>query len=67
MNPVVAKRAELGWTQAQLAERADVGLATVIRAEAGHRPSVIVAGKLARALDLPLEELRPADVSEEAA
>lgn len=43
-------RIALGWTQQQLAERADIGVATVVRAEAGRNPQSDTLEAIAAAL-----------------
>ena len=51
-------RQELGWTQAQLAERAELSVNYVARLERGELgPSLFVASRLASALGMPLEAL----------
>ena len=51
-------RAERGWTQAELAERVGVTRKTVNTVENGvFVPSTVLALKLARAFDLPVETL----------
>ena len=57
-NSLKARRAELGLTQAELAERVGVTRKTVNTIENQvFVPSAILALKLARALGLPVEEL----------
>ena len=57
-NRIKEKRAELGLTQAELAERCGVTRKTVNTVENGvFVPSTLLALKLARALGLPVEEL----------
>ena len=57
-NRLKEKRSELGWTQAQLAEACGVTRKTVNTVENGvFFPSALLAIKLARALNLPVEEL----------
>ncbi len=51
-------RQELGWTQAELAERAALSANYVARLERGELgPSLFVAFRLAEALDVPVESL----------
>ena len=51
-------RQELGWTQAQLAEGAELSVNYVARLERGELgPSLFVASRLASALEMPLEAL----------
>ena len=57
-NRLKERRAELGLTQAELAERVGVTRKTVNTVENGvFVPSAILALKLARALGMPVEEL----------
>jgi putative transcriptional regulator len=57
-NRIKEKRGELGLTQAELAERCGVTRKTVNTVETGvFVPSALLALKLARALELPLEDL----------
>src|SRR3954470_10028754 len=50
---VITRRAELGLTQQQLAERMGSSHSAISRIESGqHRPSVATLERLARALDL---------------
>lgn len=49
-----------GWTQAQLAARADVSRPTVARVETGDDVSTATLSKIARALGLALR-IEPAD------
>ena len=51
-------RAGRGWTQAELAERVGVTRKTINTVENGvFTPSTVLALKLARAFDLPVETL----------
>ena len=51
-------RQEQGWTQASLAERAELSVNYVARLERGELgPSLFVASRLASALGMPLEAL----------
>ena len=57
-NRLKEKRGEIGLTQAELAERCAVTRKTVNTVENGvFVPSALLALKLARALDVPVEEL----------
>ena len=57
-NRLKDKRAALGWTQAELAERVGVTRKTVNTVENGvFVPSALLALKLARALGEPVENL----------
>ena len=57
-NRLKERRGELGLTQAELAERVGVTRKTVNTIENQvFVPSAILALKLARALDMPVEEL----------
>lgn len=57
-NRIKEKRAELGLTQAELAERVGVTRKTVNTVENGvFVPSALLAMKLAEALSVPVEEL----------
>jgi putative transcriptional regulator len=57
-NGIKEKRGELGLTQAELAERCGVTRKTVNTVENGvFAPSALLAIKLARALNLPVEQL----------
>ena len=57
-NGLKERRAALGLTQAELAERCGVTRKTVNTVENGvFVPSALLALKLARALELPVEDL----------
>ena len=57
-NGIKERRGELGLTQAELAERCGVTRKTVNTVENGvFTPSALLAIKLARALNVPVEEL----------
>jgi putative transcriptional regulator len=57
-NRLKERRAALGWTQAELAERVGVTRKTVNTVENGvFVPSALLALKLARALGEPVEAL----------
>jgi putative transcriptional regulator len=51
-------RAELGWSQQQLAERLDVSRQSVIAIETGrYDPSLPLAFKIAEVFDLKIEDV----------
>jgi len=51
-------RAELDWSQAELADRVGVARQTIIALEAGkYAPSLPLAFKLSRAFSKPVEEI----------
>lgn len=57
-NSLRAERERLGWTQAELAERIGVSRKTINTVENGvFVPSTVLALKLARAFDRPVEAL----------
>jgi putative transcriptional regulator len=57
-NDLKAKRTERGWTQAELAERVGVSRKTINTVENNvFIPSTILALRLARALEAPVERL----------
>lgn len=57
-NRLKELRAELGWTQAELAERVGVTRKTINTVENGvFTPSTVLALKMARAFGLPVETL----------
>jgi len=57
-NRLKERRGELGWTQAELAERVGVSRKTVNTVENGvFVPSTLLALKLAAVLERPVEEL----------
>jgi len=58
-RPVARARAARFWTQSELAKRAGVSVATVIRAEDGQSISLISQARLATALGAPLDDLFP--------
>jgi putative transcriptional regulator len=58
MNDLKARRAEKGWTQAELAERVGVSRKTINTVENNvFIPSTILALRLAGALDAAVEQL----------
>ena len=57
-NDLKARRTERGWTQAELAERIGVSRKTINTVENNvFIPSTILALRLARALETPVEQL----------
>jgi putative transcriptional regulator len=57
-RPVARRRAACGWSQAELARRADIARASVSAIERGRlSPSVATALALARAFKCSVEEL----------
>lgn len=57
-NNLRAERERLGWTQAELATRIGVSRKTINTIENGvFVPSTLIALKLARAIDRPVETL----------
>jgi putative transcriptional regulator len=57
-NNLKARRSEKGWTQAELAERVGVSRKTINTVENNvFIPSTILALRLARALEAPVESL----------
>jgi len=57
-NHLKRLRAELGWSQADLAEKLDVSRQTVIALERGrYDPSLKLAFRLSRVFGLPIEQL----------
>ena len=68
---IARQRAQLGWTQELLAERAGIGPSYVARIESGsRRPTLDVLGKIAAAMKVPVQrlvtddyELRASDMS----
>lgn len=57
-NRLEEERLRRGWTQQELADRARVSRQTVISLERGrYNPSIILAFKLARLLDMQIEDL----------
>lgn len=73
MKKFAAKRRELGWSQAELARRANMNPAEINRLESGvlGRAYPVQQRKIASALGLPVEELfdpqgRPLEVESDA-
>ena len=57
-NRLEEQRTSRGWTQQELADRAEVSRQTIISLERGrYNPSIILAFKLARLLDLRIEDI----------
>ncbi len=57
-NRLEEERLRRGWTQQELADQVEVSRQTVISLERGrYNPSIILAFKLARLLDLRIEDL----------
>ena len=57
-NDLKTRRAERGWTQAELAERVGVSRKTINTVENNvFIPSTILALRLAQALETPVEQL----------
>ncbi len=57
-NRLEEERLRRGWTQQELADRVEVSRQTVISPERGrYNPSIVLAFKLARLLDLPIEQI----------
>ncbi len=57
-NRLEDERLRRGWTQQELADRVDVSRQTVISLERDrYNPSILLAFKLARLLDLRIEDL----------
>jgi putative transcriptional regulator len=57
-NRLEEERLHRGWTQQELADRVEVSRQTVISLERGrYNPSIVLAFKLARLLDLHIEDL----------
>lgn len=61
---VLARRCDLGFTQAQLAKQAGIAHRTVQNIEAGKRPQPIILAAVARALGMETGELRQFAVAE---
>lgn len=58
VNTIREARTERGWTQAELADLVGVSRKTINTVENGiFVPSTIVALKIARALEIPMEQL----------
>lgn len=57
-NRLEALRAERRWTQQDLADRAEVSRQTIISLERGrYNPSILLAFRLARLFDSPIERI----------
>ncbi|MHA7777685.1 helix-turn-helix transcriptional regulator [Roseibium sp. M-1] len=63
-NHLKELRGELGWSQAELAEKLDVSRQTVIALEKGkYDPSLPLAFRISRVFGKPIEELFVPDES----
>ncbi|MDD5369910.1 MAG: helix-turn-helix transcriptional regulator [Anaerolineaceae bacterium] len=57
-NCLEALRNQKGWTQQELADRTEVSRQTIISLEKGHyNPSILLAFRLARMFEKPIEEI----------
>lgn len=57
-NRLEELRLRNGWTQQELADRVEVSRQTIISLENGrYNPSILLAFRLARLFNLPIEEL----------
>ena len=57
-NRLEEKRTSRGWTQQELADRAEVSRQTIISLERGHyNPSILLAFRLARLMGMQIEDL----------
>jgi putative transcriptional regulator len=57
-NRLEEQRASRGWTQQELADRAEVSRQTIISLERGrYNPSILLAFRLARLLGTQIEDL----------
>ncbi len=66
-NRLEEERLRRGWTQQELADRVEVSRQTVISLERGrYNPSIILAFKLARLLDIRIEDLFTYEENEDA-
>lgn len=65
MRKVMEKRLQKGWTQTELADRSGVSQSTISQIESGKReyPNVFNIRKIAKALEISIEELMPEDDS----
>jgi transcriptional regulator with XRE-family HTH domain len=57
MNKIKKLRSEKGLTLKELSEKADIGIASIARLEAGGKAYSSTLGKIARALEVDLAEL----------
>lgn len=57
-NRLEELRSQNGWTQQELADRVEVSRQTIISLEGGrYNPSILLAFRLARLFNLPIEEV----------
>lgn len=57
-NRLEELRTRNGWTQQELADRVEVSRQTIISLENGrYNPSILLAFRLARLFELPIEDL----------
>lgn len=57
-NRLEELRSQRGWTQQELADRVDVSRQTIISLESGrYNPSILLAFRLARLFEMPIEDL----------
>jgi putative transcriptional regulator len=57
-NRLEELRTRNGWTQQELADRVEVSRQTIISLEGGrYNPSILLAFRLARLFELPIEDL----------
>ncbi len=57
ISELVMARAEKGWTQKELAERAGVSRATICKIEAGSNADVMSAKKISDSIGSPVSDL----------
>ncbi len=57
-NRLEELRSERGWTQQELADQVEVSRQTIISLENGrYNPSILLAFRLARLFDVPIESI----------
>ena len=57
-NQIEALRRERGWTQQEVADRVNVSRQTILSLESGrYNPSILLAFRLARLFEMPVEIL----------
>ena len=57
-NRLEELRTQNGWTQQELADRVEVSRQTIISLEGGrYNPSILLAFRLARLFEIPIEEI----------
>jgi putative transcriptional regulator len=57
-NRLEELRAQNGWSQQELADQVEVSRQTIISLEKGHyNPSILLAFRLARLFQMPIEEI----------